>query len=228
MEKEVIKYWDEKTCHIDGLNEHLKLMQEIGMCGSPQPEYLFYLSNSLTGKGAIVEIGTCSGISLIALSLGQKLNKGLPVTSIDIRKHEDIDKNLCAACVEDYTNCIVNDANVVAAEWKDPIELLWIDGDHSYRRASMDIISWGKFIIEGGFIALHDYRDGTGVFKAINRHILLCPWIWRVVSDRECGSIFVAQKLGFDCKKWEDPLSPLHKAKERMKRYISRMISLRG
>ena len=216
----ILEFWNEKTSHIDGLNDQIKCMQKINMCGSPQPEYLFKLSSSLTGRGSIVEIGTCSGISLIALALGQKLKKGMRVTSIDIEKHNDIEKNLTGAGVEDYATCIIDDANNIAMQWKDPIEMLWIDGDHSYKGASKDILSWGQFIIEGGLIAMHDYRSGTGVFKAIYKHILSCPWIWRIISDREFGSIFVAQKLGNDCKQWVNP-TPWNKFKRRVKNKIN-------
>jgi hypothetical protein len=224
MEIDVLKFWNEKTRHIDGLNDQLKCLQSIYMCGSPQPEYLFSLSYSLTGRGAIVEIGTCSGISLIAIALGQKLKKGVPVTSIDIKKHDDIDKNIAAARVEDYTKCIIDDANHFALQWQEPIEMLWIDGDHSAKGVSKDILSWENYLIEGGLMAFHDYRLGTGAFIAINKYILSRPWIWRVVSDREYGSIFVAQKLSGDCKRWVDPSMPWNKMKKRMKHKIRALV----
>jgi len=80
-------------------------------------------------------------------------------------------------------------------------------------------------LIEGGLIALHDYRLGTGVFKAINKYILSRPWIWRVVSDREYGSIFVAQKLGSDSKQWMDPAMFRYKIIRRMKNKIRALVS---
>ena len=201
----VLDYWNAKTSHIAGLNDQLDRMQEIGMCGSPQPEYLFKLSNSLTGKGGVVEIGTCSGISLIALALGQKLKKGVPVTSIDIQEHADLERNLVAAGVKDYATCITDDASHVAMQWHEPVELLWIDGDHSYEGASKDILSWEQFVVKGGLLAMHDYGSATGVFRAIYKHILSCPCTWRVISDRELSSIVVAQKLGNDCRPWVNP-----------------------
>jgi len=221
---DVLEFWKEKTSHIDGLHHQLARMQDINMCGSPQPEYLFSLAYSLTGKGAIVEIGTCSGITLVCLATAQKIKKGKPVISIDIEKHSDIDKNLSEAGVTEYAECIIGDASEVVKKWTDPIEMLWIDGDHSYKGAAKDISAWSNFVIEGGLIALHDYNSECGVFKAIIKHILSRPWIWRTVSDRENGSIFVAQRIGLNPKPWVDPLTKWNRAKRRAQRIKKRLL----
>jgi predicted O-methyltransferase YrrM len=221
-----VKFWNEKISHINGLKNQLVQMQEINMCGTPQPEYLFSLAYSLTIKGAIVEIGTCSGISLVCLAMAQKLKKGDPVISIDLKKHADIDKNLSNAGVSDYAKCIIGDANKVAKDWANPISMLWIDGDHTYKGASKDISAWSRFVIEGGLIAMHDYNSECGVFKAINRNILSRPWIWRVLSDREYGSIFVAQKIKINPSVWVDPYTKWNKVKLRTKRVMNKLLKI--
>jgi hypothetical protein len=48
-----------------------------------------------------------------------------------------------------------------------PIDLLWVDGDHSYEAAKFDLEAWGKFVRKGGTIAAHDYtKRFPGVIRA--------------------------------------------------------------
>jgi SAM-dependent methyltransferase len=48
-----------------------------------------------------------------------------------------------------------------------PIDLLWVDGDHSYDAARFDLESFGAFVRPGGVIAAHDYgRRFPGVIRA--------------------------------------------------------------
>ncbi|MCL4874369.1 class I SAM-dependent methyltransferase [bacterium] len=193
-----LKAWNENIEHLRGVES---LIQEIrgsvnvGMCGSPQPEYLFCLSYSLENRGAIVEIGTCAGHSLVAMSYAQKLKNGRKVTTIDIAKHPSLDEHIAKADVNEWCEVIVNNSAVVAKAWNKPIELLWIDGDHRYEGAKADIVNWENFVIRNGYIALHDYRNGTGVQQAVYETLLAKPWIWKMVSDRAYGSIVVFKRI---------------------------------
>jgi hypothetical protein len=64
-------------------------------------------------------------------------------------------------------------------------------------------------------IAFHDYRNGTGVSSAIHDSLLSKPHAWRVVSDREYGSIFVLERMSDegDTDPWTDSLT-IHKKKQ--------------
>jgi len=50
----------------------------------------------------------------------------------------------------------------VLEDWKDEIDLLFIDGDHSLEAARFDLEKFGRFVRKGGLIVLHDtsYHDG--------------------------------------------------------------------
>lgn len=210
MKKIDLKQWEEHSQELSEVKPLLKRIQSLGMCGSPQPEYLFCLSFILKNRGEIVELGTCAGTSLIVLSLAQKLKaEGRIVNSIDLKKHELLESNLESAHVKDWVNIIIGNSIEIANNWDKPLELLWIDGDHSYKGVLSDIESWAKFVITGGMIAFHDYRDGTGVSSAIHHCLLSKPHIWRVVSDRQYGSIFVVQRISDEevTKPWADSLS---------------------
>lgn len=50
----------------------------------------------------------------------------------------------------------------------DPIDVLFIDGDHSYEGAKRDFMRYGTFVRPGGIILLHDiatFREEVGVPK---------------------------------------------------------------
>ncbi len=208
-----LSYWECHSQELSEINPIIKEIQTLGMCGSPQPEFLFCLSYSLKNRGEIVEIGTCAGTSLIVISFAQKLKQdGRIVNSIDLKKHDSLESNLEKAHVKDWANIMIGNSVEIANTWNKPVELLWIDGDHSYEGVLSDIENWERFVIRGGMIAFHDYRNGTGVSKAIHDSLLSKPHEWRVLSDRKYGSIFVLERIseGGSTNPWVDSLT-IHK-----------------
>lgn len=53
---------------------------------------------------------------------------------------------------------IVRDSHDVSENWKKEIDLLFIDGDHSYEGVARDFNNWFSFVRAGGIIFLHDSR----------------------------------------------------------------------
>lgn len=58
--------------------------------------------------------------------------------------------------------------------WGKPIELLFIDADPRYNYVKMDVEMWGKHIISGGTIVMHD-SSCLGVRKVIDELIIPNP-----------------------------------------------------
>lgn len=50
----------------------------------------------------------------------------------------------------------------VVSTWKAPIDLLFIDGDHSYPTVRADFDQWVPHVRPGGVILLHDSRRAPG------------------------------------------------------------------
>jgi predicted O-methyltransferase YrrM len=58
--------------------------------------------------------------------------------------------------------------------WTRPIELLFIDSDHRYNYVKMDLKMWGKHVVSGGIILMHD-STSSGVRRVINELIIPNP-----------------------------------------------------
>ena len=67
----------------------------------------------------------------------------------------------------------VGDSKLWCQVWNQPIDFLYIDGDHSYKGVQADILGWAPFVRSQGLVLGHDYEDGDtcmfpGVKKAVD------------------------------------------------------------
>lgn len=51
---------------------------------------------------------------------------------------------------------VVGDSPTVARHWATPVGLLFIDGGHAQDVAMADYVSWARFVLPGGLLAIHD------------------------------------------------------------------------
>lgn len=51
------------------------------------------------------------------------------------------------------------------------IDLLFIDGDHSYEMCKSDIEAWTPYLKKGGILIMHDYTWAEGVNRVVNEII---------------------------------------------------------
>jgi hypothetical protein len=47
----------------------------------------------------------------------------------------------------------------VVSDWTLPIDMLYVDGDHSFSGVDFDLRAWTPYVKQGGVIAGHDYDD---------------------------------------------------------------------
>ncbi|MEO0559362.1 MAG: class I SAM-dependent methyltransferase [Bacteroidota bacterium] len=167
------------------------------VCAPPQPRFLHDLCARTPGDGEVVEIGTMSGKSTIALAFAQKTRSGRPIHTIDIVEHPDLAANLNRTGVADWVVRHVARSSTVVKSWTAPIELLWIDADHTYRGLLTDLRRWTPHVVPGGIVAIHDYPGFEHTDQkalAVRRFLLSRPDRWRVISDRDAGSIFAVER----------------------------------
>ena len=51
----------------------------------------------------------------------------------------------------------------VSAQWRQPITILFIDGDHSYDATAADFKAWAPFVVHHGLVIFHDVQVWPGV-----------------------------------------------------------------
>ncbi len=73
-------------------------------------------------------------------------------------------RTLDEAGLDDNVVAVVGKSTVVAAGWRTPLQLLFIDGGHSEAAAHQDFDGWAKWVGVGGALIIHDVfpdpRDG--------------------------------------------------------------------
>ena len=60
------------------------------------------------------------------------------------------------AGLEDVVVAVVGDSATVAAHWRTPLSLLFIDGGHGETPAHADYDAWSPRVAPGGLLAIHD------------------------------------------------------------------------
>lgn len=112
-------------------------------------------------NGHIVEIGAEYGMS--ASVFAQAAHESVKITSIDLFPGDMLKKhvqNLRAVGVH-RTRQITGDSKEVVQRWTERVDVLFIDGDHSYKGALADLQLWTPFVVSGGYVAVHDAKCET-------------------------------------------------------------------
>ncbi|MFC4001979.1 class I SAM-dependent methyltransferase [Prauserella oleivorans] len=141
------------------------------------------------GAGVAVEIGSYCGKSTVFLAAAARATGGVVVTVDHHRGSEEhqpgweyhdpglVDphtgrldtlgtfrRTIADAGLEDHVVAVVGRSPAVAALWRTPVDLLFIDGGHTEEAADADLTGWGPWVRHGGLLAIHDVfpdpRDG--------------------------------------------------------------------
>ena len=137
--------------------------------------FIALLSVSRLADGEILEIGSFEGKSTVLLARGAQLVGDTRISAVDPliaewynTARDTIEANFKRANVQDYVDFHQVFSYELAPTWKQPLRLLWIDGDHSYAGASTDLKCFGHHLADGGIIAFHDtinfYEGSLRVF----------------------------------------------------------------
>jgi len=66
-------------------------------------------------------------------------------------------------------------SHVGARDWAQPIDFLFIDGDHSYEAVALDWSDWSPFVTPAGVVVFHNAR--------VTRENPRCPGVVRLVEE---------------------------------------------
>jgi hypothetical protein len=92
-------------------------------------------------------------------------NPVVPIHSVDIAPQDDarLKGFFSAHDVGKNVNLIVGDSQKGRYDAIKEIDLLWIDGDHSYEGCMSDLTNWYDKVVPGGHILFHDCYFGSPV-----------------------------------------------------------------
>jgi predicted O-methyltransferase YrrM len=152
------------------LPRHLRAVSSCDGMISLKEADLLYLLATEAKAGCIVEVGSYRGRSAVALALGSKAGRGMPVYAVE--PHEPFrgalggefgpaDRAafyramLRTGCY--HTVRLVNlSSEQAAAAWALPVSLLFLDGDHTYPGVSRDWRCWESHLAPGAVVVFDD------------------------------------------------------------------------
>ncbi len=144
-------------------------------------------------KGVILEIGSFKGRSTIVLAKSAALAGETKIVAVDpltspsktdpdLRGQasgwSDFQTNLKNAGVENAVEFHRHRSSELAGKWAAgrKIRLLWIDGDHTYAGAKLDLDLFRPFLANGAIVAMHDVlHSHDGPVRVFAEEILLSP-----------------------------------------------------
>jgi predicted O-methyltransferase YrrM len=175
------------------LTEALRATESIkGWLRTNEQSLLYDLAKASPKGGTIVELGSWMGRSTIMLAAGSQAGPGATVFAVDlfanIGETKDqyaphlgddpseyfprFEANIREAGVESVVVPIRSETVAAGLGWTgSPIDLLFIDADHSYNGVRGDFLSWVSHCKPGGRVAFHDYfsRDQNGVRQFVDQ-----------------------------------------------------------
>ena len=140
---------------------------------------LYDVAKGLPDCGPVlVEIGSWLGKSAVVLSRAISKKKGAVLFCIDpFNAHGDpssaahyrnVSQKMDVSLLEHFTQNIKRYGSYkhvktlrgystdFSGNWDKPIDLLFIDGNHSYEAVKRDFLEWSPFIKPGGYLIMHD------------------------------------------------------------------------
>lgn len=142
---------------------------------------LYRLARERLPRGPVLEVGTYCGKSAVYLGAAAREVGGVVFTVDHHRgseenqagwEHHDpslVDpstgrmdtlpvfrRTLEESGLDDVVVAVVGESATVAAYWRTPLAMLFIDGGHGDRPAHADYEGWAPWVVPGGLLAIHD------------------------------------------------------------------------
>lgn len=178
--------------HLLKTQQHEQALRLDGPISGEEGAHLAYLASQIPAGGIVVEIGTNEGKSAAFMAFGllHARNAMAQVHCVDLwslggetqqvnyrgpHKHGRFLRNMERLELHNVTGHMA-ESTAFAANWRQPIDLLFIDAGHSYDAVRADYEAWSGFVKPGGFIAFHDYMPmWPGVMKLLDETVMRDP-----------------------------------------------------
>lgn len=156
---------------MEGFYAAIRELRALGLPAYRNRQEKMLWDYAKAARHTIVEIGTAFGHSAILLA---KATPGARVITMDPRTDEIWQKakeNIHKAGVANQIQVLNLKSEDAVIGWRDPIDLLFIDGSHEYEDVKKDFLLWSPYLVSGGAIIFDDIWL-TGVAKVITEYIL--------------------------------------------------------
>lgn len=168
-----------------------KIIRPIdGYLSDIEGHLLYSLASSCPPKCTIVEIGSFKGKSTICLGKALVQKKQCKIYAIDPHDSNshcstfaDFQTNIKNNRLEKVVIPLVKTSQEAAHEFNDQsLDMIFIDGDHSYEAVKQDIELWLPKLKTGGIIAFHDsFGFGfPGTRKAVHEKAIKSSFFYHV------------------------------------------------
>jgi predicted O-methyltransferase YrrM len=168
------------------------------LTGIAERECVAKYAQQVRQDGIILEVGCLYGGMTAVLGLA---NPGARIYTIDdFSWHPEDDvptspallySNMAKVGVKNVT-VIEGDSRLLGLDWMEPIDMLWIDGGHSYDYVFADLMNFGRV---AKTIALHDYGNPfwASIKQAVDDYIRLTVGQFEIIEVSE--TVVVLQRL---------------------------------
>lgn len=134
----------------------------LGAFSTYDMEVIVPLIEAIPENGVYLEVGVDKGKSLYTAR--QVSKPSVTVYGVDLREDPKVEGTIF----------MQRDSTTLPEGWDKEIDVLFIDGDHSYEGCKGDIDAWAPFVKDKGVILFHDADEGgPGVLRAITEYIEL-------------------------------------------------------
>lgn len=157
-------------------------------------------------NGLIVEIGCYLGRSTTLLALASPNSEIITIDPLEETVFSNYSKKIIRSKLANAirglnVTLIQKKSSTVGREWKRPIDLLHIDGDHLYEAVKKDIKMFVPYVKKGHYILLHDYNP-----KPTNEdYNPIHHGVWKAVTelkDKYFDEVLTSNEHGFEiCRK---------------------------
>jgi len=131
-------------------------------------DFLALIGAYPTARGCVLEIGAFKGASTIVLAKAARAASDREIWTCDPFTnpcgmdlpegtcYPEFSNNLRRSGEENFVQVFKGISQDLAKQWREPIRILWIDGDHRYEATKRDFELFRPFLTDGAIVAFHD------------------------------------------------------------------------
>jgi MMP 1-O-methyltransferase len=127
--------------------------------------YLFWLACTAPDPANIVEVGSLRGRSTLSLAAGLRQRGSGRVYAVDPHVYGTLDalrSNIERFRLGSQVTVVPEPSAQVGARWREPVQAVFIDGDHRRAAVEADVCLWLPRVAPGGLLAIHDSTELSG------------------------------------------------------------------